>query len=172
MVIDIETTKMAHLHPQTVEAIQIAVVSIGPDEEVKVLFNKHFRPQNGIDAGATAVHGWTKEKLANHDLFSSDHAMELSEILRSGKRVWARNASFDWIVIQREFNKVKCQKLLEGLPKFQCIADLAFEKKVCGPQMTKKESKLSNLLKNCFGIDQFGFKKSGKQASYIRKKTR
>ncbi len=64
-------------------------------------FHRYLNPERGIEDGAMAVHGITRERLAQEPKFA-DVAQELLEFMRDSELI-IHNAAFDIAFLEREF---------------------------------------------------------------------
>jgi DNA polymerase-3 subunit epsilon len=98
IVLDTETTGLAaELGHRIIEIACIELVNRRPSGQQ---FHRYLNPERDIDAGARAVHGITRERLANAPKFA-DVAAELFSFIR-GSELIIHNAPFDLAFIDME----------------------------------------------------------------------
>jgi DNA polymerase III epsilon subunit-like protein len=110
--IDTETTGF-----KDAQVISLAVV----DQEGKRVYKSMVKPTIEIEAGATAVHGWTMDLL--EDAISFNEAWkQLKGLFPEGlPDFWAWNAEYDQQVIA---NSMKACNMTEPMPKIHCAMKL------------------------------------------------
>lgn len=101
VVLDTETTGFSPASGDRL--IEIAAVELVDRRPTGRRLHGLFWPQRSVPTQASAVHGWTTEKLRGKPLFSSQ-AAEIAELL-DGAELWAHSAAFDARFLNAEMER-------------------------------------------------------------------
>jgi DNA polymerase-3 subunit epsilon len=99
VVLDTETTGLSLKSGHRI--IEIAAIELEGRKLTGRYFHRYANPERKIDAGATAVHGLTLERLREEPTFA-EIASELCEFI-GGAELIIHNAPFDTAFLNREF---------------------------------------------------------------------
>ncbi len=112
VVLDSETTGLKH----PTGFVEVAIA----DSAGKPLVNTTIRPKLLIESGASKVHGYTAEALADSPVFKQVYPDILDAI--NGRRVVVYNARYDRRVFDTEVGMLGARGLLSGryLPVWEC----------------------------------------------------
>ncbi len=103
IVLDTETTGLEV--EQQHRIIEIGCIELFNRRLTGRSFHRYLNPERDIDAGAQAVHGLSRERLANEPKFAHIHA-ELAEFLRDAELI-IHNAPFDVAFLNAEFARLE-----------------------------------------------------------------
>jgi DNA polymerase-3 subunit epsilon len=149
VVIDTETTG---LDPRADEIVQLGMVRVGYDAHTGAVhsigepWSALDCPQGSISAEATAVHGWTKEKLRGHYITTADVRARLLGV----SLLIAHNAAFDAPFFARRFPEL----VKEPLPWACSLADVPW--KSCGYESARLGALLQDHTQHHFAAHDAG----------------
>jgi DNA polymerase-3 subunit epsilon len=111
VVLDTETTGLEVEHDHRI--IEIGCVELFNRRLTGRVFHRYLNPQRDIDEGAQAVHGLTRERLADEPLF--EHvAGEFLEFIE-GAEVIIHNAAFDVTFLDAELKRINSERRVAEL---------------------------------------------------------
>ena len=111
VVLDTETTGLEV--EQQHRIIEIGCVEIFNRRLTGRVFHRYLNPQRDIDEGAQAVHGLSRERLAEEPLF--EHVSEeFLEFIRDAEII-IHNAAFDVTFLDSELKRMRCEHRISAL---------------------------------------------------------